>query len=74
VAQYAQPGSCRRGGFFLNIIPRRSSMRLPRDVLQVLLLSILFGFALHATGGRSSIVFELVDKFSRVMFSIVASS
>ena len=73
VAQYAKPGELPGVvDFFLNIIPTTFLDAFAKgDVLQVLLLSILFGFALHATGGRGSVVFELVDKFSRVMFSIV---
>jgi len=32
------------------------------DVLQVLLISVLFGFALHKFGGRGTLVFDLIEK------------
>ena len=41
------------------------------DILQVLLFAILFGFALHKFGGRGTLVFDLVEKTSHVLFSIV---
>jgi aerobic C4-dicarboxylate transport protein len=41
------------------------------DVLQALLLAILFGFALHAVGGRDNIVYQFVDRTSQVLFRIV---
>jgi aerobic C4-dicarboxylate transport protein len=73
VAQYAKPGELPGVvDFLLNIIPATFFDAFGKgDVLQVLLLSILFGFALHAVGGRENIVYTLVDKFSRVLFAIV---
>jgi aerobic C4-dicarboxylate transport protein len=41
------------------------------DVLQVLLVSLLFGFALHALGGRGHSVFQLIERLSGVLFRIV---
>src|SRR6185295_14401576 len=41
------------------------------EILQVLLFSVLFGFALHRFGGRGTLVFDMVEKTSHVLFSIV---
>src|SRR5581483_361558 len=74
VAQYAKPGEMPGPvEFLLNIIPTTFLDAFARgDVLQVLLLSLLFGFALHAVGGRASPVFELINETSRVLFAIVS--
>jgi aerobic C4-dicarboxylate transport protein len=73
VAQYSRPGELPGVvDFLLNIIPTTFLDAFAKgDVLQVLLLSVLFGFALHAVGGRSSIVFDFIDKTSEVLFAIV---
>ncbi len=42
------------------------------EVLQVLLFSVLFGFALHAVGGRRLALYQLIEQFSAVLFRIVA--
>jgi aerobic C4-dicarboxylate transport protein len=39
----------------------------------VLLIAILFGFALHQFGGRGTLVFDFVEKVSHVLFSIVGT-
>jgi aerobic C4-dicarboxylate transport protein len=41
------------------------------DILQVLLFALLFGFGLHAIGGRSNAVYELIEKLSQVLFQII---
>jgi aerobic C4-dicarboxylate transport protein len=41
------------------------------DLLQVLLVSILFGFSLHALGERGKPLLDLVDRFGQVIFKIV---
>ena len=41
------------------------------DLLPVLLLAILFGFALHGLGERGGPVLDLVDRFGHVMFGII---
>jgi aerobic C4-dicarboxylate transport protein len=41
------------------------------DVLQVLLVALLFGFALHAAGDRARRVFSFIDEISVVLFRIV---
>jgi aerobic C4-dicarboxylate transport protein len=41
------------------------------DVLQVLLFSVLFGFALHAVGGRTLALYAMIEQFSAALFRIV---
>jgi aerobic C4-dicarboxylate transport protein len=58
--------------FLLDIIPSSVVDAFAKgDILQVLLFSIMFGFALHAVGGRSSIVFSVIEKLSHVLFGVV---
>ena len=73
VAQFTQPGKLPGiVDYLLAIIPTTFLDAFAKgDVLQVLLLSILFGFALHAAGGRDSVVFGFVDGISKVLFGIV---
>jgi aerobic C4-dicarboxylate transport protein len=73
VAQYAGPsGMPGVTDFVLNIIPTTFFGAFASgDVLQTLLLAILFGFALHAAGGKASPVYELVEEVGQVLFIIV---
>jgi aerobic C4-dicarboxylate transport protein len=73
VAQYSKPGELPGVvDFLLNIIPTTFVDAFAKgDVLQVLLLALLFGFALHATGGRKNSVFEFVEKTASVLFAVV---
>ncbi|MCX5746983.1 MAG: dicarboxylate/amino acid:cation symporter [Proteobacteria bacterium] len=58
--------------FLLDIIPDAFVSAFAKgELLPVLLISILFGFALHATGERGKPVFELIDRFGQVVFGIV---
>ena len=41
------------------------------EILQVLLFAVLFGFALHKFGGRGTLVFDVIEKTSHVLFGIV---
>ncbi len=69
VAPQAMPGVTE---FILNIIPATFFGAFASgEVLQVLLLAVLFGFALHATGGRENFLYGLVEQFGRVLFAIV---
>ncbi len=69
VTPQAMPGVTE---FILNIIPATFFGAFASgDVLQVLLLALLFGFALHAIGGRANPLFGLVEQFGRVLFVIV---
>ncbi|WP_116808288.1 dicarboxylate/amino acid:cation symporter [Steroidobacter cummioxidans] len=58
--------------FLLNVIPTTIVDAFAKgDILQVLLFSVLFGFALHTVGERARSVFEFIDRFAAVMFRIV---
>jgi aerobic C4-dicarboxylate transport protein len=73
VAQYASNGEPQTvADFILNIIPSTIAGAFASgEVLQVLLFSVLFGFALHALGGRGDALFQLIERFSAVLFRIV---
>ena len=58
--------------FLLNIIPTTVVDAFAKgEILQVLLFSLLFGFALHAVGDSGKTVFEFIDKLSHVLFRII---
>ncbi|MBF0425194.1 MAG: dicarboxylate/amino acid:cation symporter [Magnetococcales bacterium] len=58
--------------FLLNVIPSTVVDAFAKgEILQVLLFSVMFGVALHRLGGRGTLVFELVEKGSHVLFAIV---
>ena len=58
--------------FLLNIIPTTFTDAFAKgEMLQVLLIAVLFGFALHKFGGRGTLVFDMIEKFSHVLFVIV---
>src|SRR5260370_22203192 len=73
VAQYAAPGKMQSTTeFLLNVIPNTVVDAFAKgEILQVLLFSVLFGFALHAFGAKGKPVFELIDKLSHILFGIV---
>lgn len=73
VAAYTGPGKMvGTVDFLLNIIPSTVVDAFAKgEILQVLLFSVLFGFALHKFGGRGTLVFDLIEKGSHVLFSIV---
>jgi len=73
VAQYAgKTGPHGVADFVLDIIPTTITGAFASgEVLQVLLFSVLFGFALHALGGRGDALFQLIERFSAVLFRIV---
>ena len=57
----------------LNVIPSTIAGAFASgEVLQVLLFSVLFGFALHAVGGRKLALYGLIEQFSAALFRIVA--
>jgi aerobic C4-dicarboxylate transport protein len=57
--------------YVLNIIPSSVADAFAKgEILQVLLFSVLFGFALHALG-RDNVLFQFIEKFSKVLFGIV---
>ena len=60
--------------FILNIIPSTVVDAFATgEILQVLLFAVLFGFALHKLGGRGTLVFDLIEKVSQVLFAIVGA-
>jgi aerobic C4-dicarboxylate transport protein len=59
--------------FVLNIIPATLGEAFAKgDILQVLLVALLFGFALSALGERGRVVTEAIDAVSKVLFGMVA--
>ena len=67
VAQYANAGEEQSvTSFLLNIIPDTVFGAFTRgEILQVLFIAILFGFALHAMG-RDALLFRVVEQTSQV--------
>ncbi|HAT33659.1 MAG TPA: C4-dicarboxylate transporter DctA [Janthinobacterium sp.] len=58
--------------FLMNIIPHTLSDAFTKgDVLQVLLVSILFGFALSLLGDKGRPVTKLIDQVSLAIFGVV---
>jgi aerobic C4-dicarboxylate transport protein len=73
VAQYTGPGKMHTTTeFIMHIIPNTIVGAFAEgEILQVLLISVFFGFALHTFGGRGTLVFDVIEKFSHVLFGIV---
>ncbi len=58
--------------FLLNIIPVTMVDAFAKGaILQVILISVLFGLALIALGDRAAAVKDLVDQLTRVVFAVV---
>jgi len=74
VAQYAKPGELPGVvAYLLGIIPPTFVGAFSQgNILQVLLLAILFGFALHGAGGRESLVYRALQQLTGVFFAIVS--
>ena len=73
IAAYTAPGKMQGTvEFLLNVIPTSVVDAFAKgEILQVLLFSVLFGFALHKFGGRGTMVFDFIEKLSHVLFDIV---
>ena len=73
ISAYTGPGKLvGTTDFLLNIIPSSVVDAFAKgEILQVLLFSVMFGFALHAFGGRGTLVFDFIEKTSHVLFRIV---
>jgi aerobic C4-dicarboxylate transport protein len=73
VATYATAGENQSTvEFLLNVIPTTVVDAFARgEILQVLLFSLLFGFALHAMGEIGKPVFNFIDALSHVLFRII---
>jgi len=74
VAEYA--GQAKAQGvteFLIHIIPNTVFDAFARgDILQVLLVSLLFGFALSLAGQRGKLLADLLDTLTRIVFGVVA--
>ena len=73
IAAYTGPGKMQSTtDFLMNVIPTSVVDAFAKgEILQVLLFAVLFGFALHKFGGRGTLVFDLIEKTSHVLFDIV---
>lgn len=73
IASYAAPG--KMGGiqdFLLGIIPTTFFDAFAKgEILQVLLLAVLFGIALQKFGTRENPVFQFIEQMSQVLFAVV---
>ena len=73
VASYAAPG--KMGGiqdFLLGIIPTTFFDAFAKgEILQVLLLAVMFGIALQKFGTRENPVFHFIEQMSQVLFAVV---
>jgi aerobic C4-dicarboxylate transport protein len=74
VAQYAGQAKAQSGTEFLaHIIPNTIVDAFARgDILQVLLVSLLFGFALAIAGPRCKPLVDLLEGFTLAVFGVVA--
>ena len=73
IAAFTGPGKMTSTtDFLMNVIPTQFVDAFAKgEILQVLLIAVLFGFALHKFGGRGTMVFDFIEKFSHVLFVIV---
>ena len=73
IAAYTGPGKMTGTvDFIMNIIPNTIVDAFAKgEILQVLLIAVMFGFALHRFGGRGTLVFDVIEKGSHVLFVIV---
>jgi len=73
IAAYTGPGKIgTTTDFLMNIIPSSAVDAFAKgEILQVLFIAILFGFALHKFGGRGTMVFDLIEKTSHVLFDMI---
>jgi len=74
VAEYAGQGKAQSvTEFLVHIIPNTIVDAFTRgDILQVLFVSLLFGFALSLAGPRGKPLLEVLEALSRVVFGVVA--
>jgi aerobic C4-dicarboxylate transport protein len=74
VAEYAGQAKAQSvTEFLVHIIPNTVVDAFTRgDILQVLFVSLLFGFALSLAGPRGKPLLDLLDALSRVVFGVVA--
>jgi len=73
IAKYTDPTKLKgTTDFLLDIIPDTFvGAFVHGELLQVLMIALLFGFALHATGDRGRPLLDLIERFSSVVFEII---
>ncbi|MFL6547644.1 MAG: dicarboxylate/amino acid:cation symporter [Povalibacter sp.] len=73
IADYAQAAQSQNiVDFLLNVIPTTLLDAFAKgEILQILLIALLFGFALHALGERARIVSDFIERLSQVLFRII---
>jgi aerobic C4-dicarboxylate transport protein len=73
IHEYTEPGKLGTTvDFFMNIIPSTFFDAFAKgEILQVLFLAILFGFALHRFSRRGTLVFDFIEKTSHILFDII---
>jgi len=58
--------------FVMNIVPKTFVTAFTSgEILQVLLVAILFAFALHHAGEKGKVVYGLIESFSQVIFNMI---
>ncbi|HEX3911942.1 MAG TPA: dicarboxylate/amino acid:cation symporter [Steroidobacteraceae bacterium] len=70
---YTGPGKLQSvTDFALNVIPSQFADAFAKgEILQVLLIAILFGFAIQQLGARGAVMMSFIESFSHVVFWIV---
>ncbi len=73
VSAYAGKGKLQSTpDFLLNVIPSTFVDAFAKgEILQVLLLAVIFGIALQRLGARRNTVFQFIEKFSEILFELV---
>lgn len=73
VASYTGPGKLEStADFLMHIVPVTFFDAFTKgEILQVLLLAILFGIALQQLGGRGNLIFGVIEKSSDLLFAVV---
>jgi len=73
IAAYAGPGKMKSTkDFFMDVIPSTFVDAFAKgEILQVLLLALLFGVALQRLGARSQHLFQTIERLCEVFFGIV---
>jgi aerobic C4-dicarboxylate transport protein len=73
VSAYAGPAHAQTTkDFLLNVIPNTFVDAFAKgEILQVLFIAVLFGIALQQLGGRTNLIFDFIERFSKILFAIV---
>ena len=75
IAKFTEPGKMKGTvDFLLDVIPTSVVDAFAKgEILQVLLFSVLFGFALQKFGGKHNLVYTFIEKLSHVLFAVVGA-